>query len=636
MRSNFKPPVSAPNFPSIPLHLANVTIQKEINNEKIFEFQKNAKVEAAIYLRSPTKLIGNTDESTGESIEKDVVQLSWVTISQTQIEMENINFKGLIQVTARGKLRAVNCSFIPNNNASECAVEIFAQSKGEFINCKFTDAQKAALLVRDRSDVILKNCTFEKNSYSSLLLLDSSHATLDNCTFTDAQRFSVYVYRRSMAEFDNCHFHDHNKGKSVFILFGGQTTFKGCRFNKCNGGAVSMAESSSTVVENCSFEDINLSALHGMKDCTLKVSNSNFKNCKGNGVNFEHSTGEVSNCTFDNFDFPVFAVFGPKATPIISKCIVTQPNSFGAVSRDLAAPTFMDIHFSKGKNHCFSISDFSNAEIKECTIEDFQGAAFNVFNGAKAHIEYNTVSKCKYLSDTFTLGEAIITNNILLDSMNLRKRYLGKFIFENNMQNNHFVSLQEIDSESIPIDTTTEETEKQDETSASTEVKLAKTDDANEHIFTIVEDLSSSITAEDLKPKEFTEPKPFEIDELNSNQPELANTNPPPIKCMGCGQCDAEVVCSPCGHRVLCKQCAPQHKVCPLCSTIIQKVVNVYKSEQCLVCFDPIDTIILPCGHLNVCYACALQLWKDGGRKCPECREKMGSFRHIFPMLETK
>ena len=609
---------SAAPFASIPLHLANVTTQQEKSNEKVFVFKENAVVECAIYLRAPTRLMGNEDRN-------QTAKLSWVTISQTEIIMENINFKGLIQVTARGRIIAKNCSFIPNNTASECAVEIFAQSSGVFENCLFTDSQKAALLVRDKSQVKLINCRFEKNSYSSLLLLDSSEADIDNCDFTDAQRFSVYVYRKSMAIFKNCTFHDLEKGKAVFILFSGKTQFSGCKFKKCLGGAISMAESSTANVDNCQFENINLSAVHGMKNCEFNVTNSSFNTCFSNGVNFEHSTGSVSNCTFQDFHFPVFAIFGPTATPKISNCTINKTESFGAVARDLSAPTFSNITFKDGDTHCFSISDFSNAEIRECTIEGYKGAAFNVFNGAKAHIEMNTISGCKYLSDTFTSGEAIFKNNVFIDQMPLRKRYLGQLTFETNMMNGHSLIIQEIKP--------TSENETEGQTDSGSE-EHSHPNDSHEHIYKYEEDTNTNLTIEELKRMEFYTPTTLDISKL-TNQPDFVNLNSPPIVCMGCGICTAEVVCSPCGHRVLCKHCATLHKTCPLCSTLIQKTVNVYKSDHCLICFGSPDTIILPCGHLNICYECALNTWKEY-RKCPECREKMGSFRHVFPMVESE
>ena len=90
------------------------------------------------------------------------------------------------------------------------------------------------------------------------------------------------------------------------------------------------------------------------------------------------------------------------------------------------------------------------------------------------------------------------------------------------------------------------------------------------------------------------------------------------------------MVCSPCGHKIVCSDCVKNIKNCPICRSTIQKAVTDYDSSSCLVCLHSSnDTILLPCGHRNVCYQCALHVWNEG-KQCPECREKSISFRHMF------
>lgn len=43
---------------------------------------------------------------------------------------------------------------------------------------------------------------------------------------------------------------------------------------------------------------------------------------------------------------------------------------------------------------------------------------------------------------------------------------------------------------------------------------------------------------------------------------------------------------------------------------------------ECTICYEhPIDSVLYMCGHMCMCYECALQQWRGkGGGHCPLCR----------------
>ena len=43
---------------------------------------------------------------------------------------------------------------------------------------------------------------------------------------------------------------------------------------------------------------------------------------------------------------------------------------------------------------------------------------------------------------------------------------------------------------------------------------------------------------------------------------------------------------------------------------------------DCTICYEnPIDAVLYMCGHMCMCYECALQQWRGkGGGHCPLCR----------------
>jgi uncharacterized protein YjbI with pentapeptide repeats len=568
---------------SIPRHLSAVT-EKKINEDgdKFYVFLPNAFIDEAIYIRSYTSLSGCTRES--------VARITWVTISAAEVKIENLTFKGLIQVTANGNLIANNCTFMPLETG-ECAIEIFAHSKCTLTNCILTKTSKTALLVRDGSTAEISDCIFKENDHSGLLVLDSSKANVTNCKFTGSRRFSVYIYRKSEANFQGCTF-SKMYGKGVFILSECETYFDNCTFEHCKLGGISLAEKSKANVQKCKFRKINMSAVHGIKECIVNVNDSKFTDCTSNGINFEYSNGEVSDCEFSMFRCPVFATFGPNTKPYIHDCRVQNVNAFGAIARDCSTPIFEKLTFLDGSTHCFSVSDFAKASIRNCTISNFKGSAFSTFNGALAIVENSTIGKCVYLTDSMTQGSIVFNSNTFLTKMKVQKRFRGTYTLGTN----------EIDGR----------------------VAIVKDDEV----------VPSEEEITELPKIEYVDPEPVDLNSLVS-QDGFSNINSEPCKCFKCGVKDAEVFCSPCGHSVLCEECSKEEKekpACPLCSTTVQKFVRCFKSDVCLICLNPNDSIILPCGHVNVCYSCA---FKIEGKKCPECREKMSSFRHIFPMSDV-
>lgn len=43
---------------------------------------------------------------------------------------------------------------------------------------------------------------------------------------------------------------------------------------------------------------------------------------------------------------------------------------------------------------------------------------------------------------------------------------------------------------------------------------------------------------------------------------------------------------------------------------------------ECTICYEnPIDSVLYMCGHMCMCYRCAVQQWRGkGGGQCPLCR----------------
>ena len=54
--------------------------------------------------------------------------------------------------------------------------------------------------------------------------------------------------------------------------------------------------------------------------------------------------------------------------------------------------------------------------------------------------------------------------------------------------------------------------------------------------------------------------------------------------------------------------------------------------DTCKICFvNPINSVILPCGHFSICVHCGQRLQaKDASPKCPICRISITKIQQIF------
>ncbi|XP_033102784.1 E3 ubiquitin-protein ligase MIB2-like isoform X3 [Anneissia japonica] len=133
------------------------------------------------------------------------------------------------------------------------------------------------------------------------------------------------------------------------------------------------------------------------------------------------------------------------------------------------------------------------------------------------------------------------------------------------------------------------------------------------------------------------------------------------IKCCSCHNNLAEVTFQPCGHRILCQDCASKTKTCSTCqSTITQrigkdgtpankadavdtaavsssapetyeemrklkeKVREIEESTLCLICMENKRNVVFLCGH-GTCKKCAKPL-----KHCPMCRKPITKKIQMF------
>lgn len=578
-----------PGIPSLLLNFTE-TVGADEQRRLVMKVVKPAVIEEPIYIRQRLKL-------TCDNKKDNHLEIKWVTISQAEAEFENLEIQGLVHCTGEGTLIARNCTFTPSDQQPNTAVEVFAQSKCIFENCVFSNAIVCPLTIRDRASFEIINCTFHLNTQTSLLILESAKGFVNKSTFLGTDKFSVYVFSNSQCEFNECKFSE-IAGKGAYVFKNSEATFNKCRFEKIKGGAINCSTDGTTIVDNCTFSGNGHSGVHAQFNCKTQIKNSTFTS---SGIIYEYCGGLIDSCTFTNMNSPGVCCLGYKSNPAVKNCKIKTYNNFGIVIRDAANPSLYNISLESGKTHAIMISDFSSPRIAKTTINNCLNTGICIVNGANPEINNCIINSCKKAIEIMTTSSPLIQNCIINGDILIHHRgelLPTKFIGNvKNSENSSFKSL-------------------------------------------IYQDGMFSIGEEAKMPQE--EPDFVEIPEMDIGNLDLSCESKSEHKqmCMICHKEEAELACVPCGHILICHNCKDsfekserKKKVCPICSTPVLKLVNVFQEQECQICCDSkADTMILPCGHFEYCYKCAVRAC-EVSKICPTCRGRVISIRHMFPTV---
>jgi hypothetical protein len=218
--------------------------------------------------------------------------------------------------------------------------------------------------------------------HTSIAVIGESSLVRRATRFANAQHFAVDCSNGSRGMIEGCEFGP-QVGKAIFVLRQSACSVLSSHFEGLHEGAMSVLEDSGLSVVRCVFANIKRRAIHGMNKCILRVEGSHFANCRGNGVNFEFSSGHVKRCEFRGLGFAAIAMFGPCASPVISDCVVWEWDWMEIVARDGCAPTISRVMIERVRLNGHSFSDFTRTHVLNCTISAIGRELLSVFNDAR-------------------------------------------------------------------------------------------------------------------------------------------------------------------------------------------------------------------------------------------------------------
>ena len=392
----------------------------------------------------------------------------------------------------------------------------------------------------------------------------------------------------------NCEFID-LEGKAIFVKDSSVVKIKDSIFTNCQKGAATIAEKSKLMIDNITIKGSKNTALRAIQNSVINAVNVKTYDTDGNAVNIENSTGYFIDSNFNETVHPTIAVLGHKSNPIFHNCnLIENMNTFAVICKNGSRPLFDNCTFVNCTTNCFSISDFSRPHIQNCTFKGIDKYFMNVHGGSCL-----TIYNIKTDDEKINLDEKI---NVL-NSADCKYESLEKvFLNDNSIK------------------------EKDDDTNDDDEEIHCKSWISPTYV--IPEKIEEMKEPEIIKNGQLKYLKQMTLKKIVEKS-ECINSS---LKCSNChkemNQDDEPCIITPCGH-LLCKDCKGIEK-CPLCDGPVKKIQKIYFEDECALCLDhKPNTISLPCGHMCMCYECAVQNSLNNFN-CPMCNELLSGYKFVF------
>lgn len=490
-------------------------------------------------------------------------------ISNTTVDIDHICTKCQICVHSKSQLNSQYSIFLPQETLDqEYSILISDESKGIFKNCHFCNNSNLFVFVDDFSTVIFDHCIFE-NNHISCFSASGSKITFIDCKFKNDKYISIFL-KLSFCELYNSEFFGH-EGKAIFSKDSSEIYITKSRFINCKKGVATIIDRSVLVLDGqISIENCDNTSLRAVGNSEIKGHDLTIKNINGNAINLEDSSGCFLNTKISSVFHPTIASLGNNSNPIFQNCeLFDNGNTFCVICKNGSRPLYDHCKFFECETNCFSVTDFSRPHIQNCYFSKIDRFYLNIFGGS--YVTYDNIE-----SDDKSIEIESKINS--LKSAKCERKSLNDDDFEQ-------------------------------EDVCSNEYKWIK-----------VPEIFKTINLKHLKRMSV-----FNMIKETENKESL-------LKCSICHKemCenDNPSMIIPCGH-LICRNCIGI-KRCPLCNSPVLNIQKLFLENNCAICLDKKpNTIALPCGHVCMCFECAMQNVSKGFN-CPMCNKSTNLYKFNF------
>ena len=491
----------------------------------------------------------------------------------------------------------------------------------------------------------MKDCIIHSSNDSSqgIVVVTSSNLYMENCEVYDGNIPGFYIEQNSKAEIESCHIHDVNHtlfatslSKSVSInnskfhnsphngVHSYQTDIliTNSEFYSTSYPSISASNSKCTIknttvydieqngisLENikngeicdCTLHDVKATGISANRNSVCKFHDNKFASIGGNAFHItDQSHVEIYNNSITDCLYPAFAIL-LQCTAQVHDNTVHNCDLSGMCIRNATEVSLYDNEFIDINDCGVSISDTEKAIIHDNKIKNCKVAAIECYNNSQVQAENNQIDgigQGAFLS--YAKAKIVCKDNDVSNVKQCFARLLchGSGEFTNNKITN------------CP--------------------KLIDDSTTGDYFFEDNSDFEN-VTNMESKFKE----------ECRKNILHKKNNIKVKNLCLNCQKNERDSYFHPCGHQVYCHKCAyealEKKECCVLCRFPIEKILDGFhiddEESRCIICREnPVDSIILPCGHIGFCSECLVK-WFVDNNSCPFCRTEHSFFKKIIDL----
>lgn len=155
-----------------------------------------------------------------------------------------------LRVRARGQATLEGCSL----SGDAGAVELEADARGQFMECKLMDTRFAGLLALEHSHAVLESCEIGNHACAGVHALAGANIVLRQCRIVGNAGFGVSVMDRGLVTMEACTVQA-NGGAGLFIHHGATVQARNCTFSEGKSLGVDCAEGGQGVLDACEISE---------------------------------------------------------------------------------------------------------------------------------------------------------------------------------------------------------------------------------------------------------------------------------------------------------------------------------------------------------------------------------------------
>lgn len=509
--------------------------------------------------------------------------------------INNLEIEGSLIV--RKTSLSIQNSIIHSSDDSIGGIVVITASDLEMSKCEVYDGNVPGFFIEQGSTATIEECHIHNVNHTLFATSISKNVTIKNSKFHDSPHNGVHSYQTPI-EITNSEFYNTNF-PSISASYS-KCTIKNVTVYDIEQNGISLESIQDGDISNCTLYRVKATGISANRNSVCKFYENKFSSISGNAFHItDKSEVEIFNNTITDCSYPAFAIL-LKCNAKVHNNNVQKCDLSGMCIRNAKEVELYDNQFDEINDCGVSISDTEMARITKNKFSKCKVAAVECYNSSKASIEDNIIEdigQCAFFS--YARATMCCKNNTIsnVGQCFARILYRGNGTFINNKITN------------CP--------------------KLLDGPTAGDYYFennTGFENITNIESQSNEKNKNITYQKANVI-----NDSKL---------CLKCHKNKRDCYLHPCGHQIYCHECAfvalNNKESCLLCRFPIEKILEGYRVDgdesRCVICAEnPIDSIVLPCGHIAFCYECLIKWFLDNNC-CPFCREEHSSFKKIIDL----